>query len=161
MCLNSRKFLHSHNVNHWFLSIFNPVTGSPTQLPNNLFLSSQNPFQLTPVFEGAIQKVEDGRVGSLKSKQNEQGVGGGWAGCSMCVHLLFLKKMLRFPTWSLIVILQYFILIIMAVWNIKQTFMKDYNIILIDNIPSFQWMQQWMTRVRFHQPTQDYHCRFC
>ena len=34
--------------------------------------------------------------------------------------------MLRFSKWSFIVILQFF-LIIMAVWNIKQTIMKDCN----------------------------------
>ena len=44
------------------------------------------------------------------------------------------KKTLRFPSWSFIIILQFFLLIIMAVWNIKQTIMKDYN------IQSCQWM---------------------
>ena len=47
---------------------------------------------------------------------------------------VFLKKMLRFPKWSFIIIFQFFLLVIMAVWNIKQTTMKDYN------IQSCQWM---------------------
>ena len=46
----------------------------------------------------------------------------------------FLKKMLRFPKWSFIIIFQFFLLVIMAVWNIKQTTMKDYN------TQSCQWM---------------------
>ena len=57
---NYRKFLHSHDVSHWFLSIFNPVTGSPTQPSGNLFLSFQNPFQLQTFtgtsFKGVIQR---------------------------------------------------------------------------------------------------------
>ena len=52
---------------------------------------------------------------------------------SLCIRSL-LKKMLRFSKWSFIVILQFFLLIIMAAWNIKQTIMKDYN------IQSCQWM---------------------
>ena len=52
-------------------------------------------------------------------------------GCtSMCVRSLK-KKMLRFWKWSFIIILQFFLLIITAVWN---TIMKDYNI----------WSYQWM-----------------
>ena len=46
-----------------------------------------------------------------------------------------------FSKWSLIVILQVFLLIIMAVWNIKQTIMKD----IIQSC-------QWMTCDRFRQP---------
>ena len=86
--------------------------------------------------------VEEGRRGwrgwSLKSEQKRTGGGGP----SMCVRSLFLKKMLRFSKWSLIVILQFFLLIIMAVWNIKQTIMKDYNI----------QSCQWMACDRFRQP---------
>ena len=55
-------------------------------------------------------------------------------GPSMCVRSLFFKKMLWFSKWSFMVILQFFLLIVMAVWNIKQTIMKDYN------IQSCQWM---------------------
>ena len=51
-----------------------------------------------------------------------------------CVYVRFLKKMLTFSKWSLIVILKFILLIIIAVWNIKQTAMKDYN------IQSCQWM---------------------
>ena len=51
-----------------------------------------------------------------------------------CVRSLFLKQMLTFSKLSFIVILQFFLLIIMAVWNIKQTIMKNYN------IQSCQWM---------------------
>ena len=55
---------------------------------------------------------------------------------------VFLKKMLRFSKWSFIVILQLFQLITIAVWNIKQTIMKDYNI----------QSCQWMMCSRFCQP---------
>ena len=36
--------------------------------------------------------------------------------------------MLRFSKWSFLVILQFFLLIIMTVWNIKQTIVKNCNI---------------------------------
>ena len=52
--------------------------------------------------------------------------------------------MLRFSKW---IILQFFLLIIMVVWNIKQTIMKDYNV----------QSCQWMAYDRFRQPTQDHH----
>ena len=74
-----------------------------------------------------------------KANKNEQGEEGGRP--SMCVRSL-LKKMLRFSKWSSIIILQFFILIIMAVWNIKQSIMKD------DNIQSCHWM----TCDRFREP---------
>ena len=70
------------------------------------------------VKNGVIQKVRSlrgGGGGHWKANKNEQGEGGP----SICVRLLFLKKMLRFSKWSLIVILQFFLLIITAVWNIK------------------------------------------
>ena len=79
---------------------------------------------------GVVQKVQSlrrgGGRGSLKSKQKWT-VGGGVLAC-------LLKKMLRFSKWSFTVIFQFFLLIIMAVWNIKQIIMKDYN------IQSCQWM---------------------
>ena len=52
----------------------------------------------------------------------------------VCVYFAFLKKMLRFPKLSFIIILQFFLLIIMAVWNINQITINDYN------IQSCQWM---------------------
>ena len=56
-------------------------------------------------------------------------------GVLACVYVRFFKKnILRFSKWSFIIILQFFLLIIMAVWNIKQTIMKDCN------IQSCQWM---------------------
>ena len=58
------------------------------------------------------------------------------------VLVLFWKKMLRFSKWSFIVIFQFFLLIIMAVWNIKQTIMKDYNV---------QSCQSWLT-IAFASP---------
>ena len=58
------------------------------------------------------------------------------------VYVRFLKKMLRFSKWSFIVILPFFLLVIMAVLNIKQTIMKDYNI----------QSCQWMACDRFRQP---------
>ena len=50
-------------------------------------------------------------------------------GVLSCVYVRFLKKkMLRFSKWSFIVLLQFFLLIIMAVWNIKKkAIMEDYN----------------------------------
>ena len=44
-----------------------------------------------------------------------------------------------------------FLLIVMAVWNIKQTIMKDYNI----------QSCQWMPFDRFRQPKQDHQCGVC
>ena len=55
--------------------------------------------------------------------------------------------MLRFSKWSFIVILQFFLLIIMVAWNIKQTIMKDYNV----------QSCQWMAYDRIRRPTQDHH----
>ena len=60
----------------------------------------------------------------------------------MCARRLFLKKLMRFSKWFFIAILQFVLLIIMAVWNIKQTIMKDYNI----------QSCQWMACDRFRQP---------
>ena len=80
---------------------------------------------------GVIQKVRSlrwgrGRVIEKQTKTNR----GRWG----VLAFAFLKKMLRFSKWSFIVILQFFLLLIMAVWNIKQAIMKDYN------IQSCQWM---------------------
>ena len=64
-------------------------------------------------------------------------------GVLACVYVRFFKKiLLRFSKWSYIVILQFFLLIIMAVWIIKQIIMKDYNI----------QSCQWMMCDRFRQP---------
>ena len=76
--------------------------------------------------------------GSWKSEQKPTGAGGP----NICVRSLFLKQMLIFSKWSLIVILQVFLLIIIAVWNFKQTIMKEYNI----------QSCQWMSCYRFGQP---------
>ena len=57
-----------------------------------------------------------GRGGELlKSEKKRTGQGGVLA----CVYVCFLKKMWGFLKWSFIVFLQLFLLIIMAVWNIK------------------------------------------
>ena len=91
---------------------------------------------------GVIQKVHSlrrGRKGEVIEKWTKTKKGKG--GPAMCVRLLFSKKMVRFSKWSVIVILQFFLLIIMAVWNIKQTIMKD----IIQSC-------QWMTCDRFRQP---------
>ena len=82
--------------------------------------------------------VEERRVvGHWKANENEKG-----EGVLTCMSVCFFKKMLRFSKWSFITILQFFLLIIMAVWNIKQTIMKDYNI----------QSCKWMACDRFHQP---------
>ena len=77
--------------------------------------------------------VEEGSEGgNWKANKNEQEEG---QGVLACVYVCFFKKkMLRLSKWSFIVILHFFLLIIMAVWNIKQTIMKDCN------IQSCQWM---------------------
>ena len=72
-----------------------------------------------------------------KANKNEHG-----GGPSMCVHSLFKKQILRFSKWSFIVILQFLLLIIMAVWNIKKAIMKDYKI----------QSCQWLACDRFHKP---------
>ena len=74
-----------------------------------------------------------------KANKNEQG-----EGVTACVYLCFFqkKKMQRFSKWSFIVVLQFFLLIIMTVSNIKQTIMKGYNI----------QSCQWMACDRFRQP---------
>ena len=96
---------------------------------------------------GVIQKVRSLKreeVLSLKANKNEQGEGGGLA----CVYVRFFsKKMLRSKS-SFLIILQFFLLIIMAVWNIKLNIMKDY---IIQSC-------QWMACNRFRQPTQDHYC---
>ena len=85
--------------------------------------------------------VEEGSGVSLKSEQKRTGGGGP----SMCVCFLFLKNAeifkMRFYIYSPV-----FLLIIMVVWSIKQTIMKDYNI----------QSCQWMACDRFHQPIQDH-----
>ena len=88
-----------------------------------------------------IQKVRllrRGRGGEVIEKQTKMNMG---RGPSMCVHSLFLKKMLRFSKWSFIDIVQFFLLIVMTVLNIKQTIMK-YNI----------QSCKWMLCDRFRQP---------
>ena len=67
--------------------------------------------------------IEEGKEGHWKANKNKQGEGSP----SVCVRSPFLKKMLKFSKWSFIVIHQFLLLSIMAVWNIKQTIMKDYN----------------------------------
>ena len=90
--------------------------------------------------------IEEGTEGGghWKVNKNKKGEGGS---CHVCTFAFF-KKMVRFSKWSVIVILQFFLLIIMAVWNIKQTIMKDYDI----------QSRQWMVCDRFRQLTQDHHC---
>ena len=88
---------------------------------------------------GVIQKVRSLRGRGVIEKRTKTNKGRGSP--SMCVRSL-LKKMLRFSKWIFIVIIQFFLLIIMAVWNIKQTIMKDYNI----------QSCQWMACDRFRQP---------
>ena len=94
--------------------------------------------------QGVIQKVRllrrRGGRDHWKTSKNEYGEGSP----SICVRS-------RFSEWSFIVFLQFFLLIIMAIWNIKQTIMKDYDI----------QSCQWMACDRFRQPTQDHQCGLC
>ena len=73
---------------------------------------------------GSMRRGRGGECGQWKANKNEQGEGRSWHVCKFA----FLKKMLRFSKWSFIVILQFFLLIIMTVWNIKKSIMKDDNI---------------------------------
>ena len=90
-----------------------------------VILQAMSQFSCKLCIRGHLKStfVEEGRVGkgkSLKSEQKQTGVGG------PSIHVrFFLKKMLRSSKWSFKVILQFFLLIIMAVWNITQTIMKD------------------------------------
>ena len=94
--------------------------------------------------QGVVQKVRSLRRGGgeVIEKRTKTNRGRGGEGPSMCVRSLFKKEIPRFSKWSFIVILQFFLLTIMAVWNIKQTIMKDYNI----------QSCQWMACDRFRQP---------
>ena len=73
-----------------------------------------------------------------KANSNEQEEGRSWHVCTFA----FLKKNTEIFKWSFIVIPQFLLLIIMSVWNIKHTIMKDYNI----------QSCQWMACDRFCQP---------
>ena len=102
------------------------------------------------VAKGFIQKIRSSRrVGGgshWKENKSEQG-----EGCPrVCIGSLF-KKICWVSKWSFIVILQFFLLTIIAGWNIKQTIMKGYN------IQSYQWMALG----RFRQPTKDHQCGLC
>ena len=99
---------------------------------NFIFRRSETPYtdrkQLI-WYLGVIQKVRSlrrgGRGGGSHWTANKKEQG---EGVLACVYLRFLTKMVRFSKLSFIVILQFFLLIITAVWNIKQTIMKDYKI---------------------------------
>ena len=105
-----------------------------------------NPFGRLPKnfhgnYKGSFKKyVRWGEYGKGSLQSDQKRKGGGELLAFVYVH--FFKKMPRFWKWSFIVILQFFLLIIMAVWNIKQIIMKDYNIQFC----------QWMTCDRFRQP---------
>ena len=62
-----------------------------------------------------------------KSKQGQRAV-------LAFVYVHFLKKMLRFSKWSFVVILQFFLLIIMAIWNIK----PSWKIIIFSPVNEWQ-----------------------
>ena len=78
-------------------------------------------------YKGVIQKVRSLRRGGggVHWKVNKDKRGGR---VLACVYVRFLKKMLRFSKLSFIVILEFLLLIMKTVWNIKETVMKDYNI---------------------------------
>ena len=71
-------------------------------------------------------------------------------GVLACVYVRFLKNAEIFKM-KFIVVLQFFLLIIIAAWNINQTIMKDYNI----------QSCQWEACDRFRQPTKDHQCGLC
>ena len=126
-------FLNSHVNGTIHKTNSNGDKLSPRKIP--LLISTSN------IFPGGHSKstfVEEGKGGEVIEKQTKMNMG---RGPSMCVHSLFLKKMLRFSKWSFIDILQFFLLIVMTVLNIKQTIMK-YNI----------QSCKWMLCDRFRQP---------
>ena len=108
------------------------------------FFNKESKFLSQEKVSEVIQKVPllrrgGGTVIEKRTKTNRE------KGCpSMSA---FLKKLLRFSKWSFTV----FLLIIMAVWNIKQTIMKDCNI----------QSCQWMGCDRFRQSTQDHQSGLC
>ena len=98
--------------------------------------------------------VEEGRVvGHWKANENEKG-----EGVLTCMSVCFFKKMLRFSKWSFITILQFFLLIIMAVWNIKQTIMKDYNIQSCQWIACNHFRRPFLLCTTFHSLLCFLHC---
>ena len=107
---------------------------SPWKIP--LLISTSNIFPGSHSKSTFVEEWKEGR--SLKSKQKWTGEGSP----SMCVHLLFVKKMLRFSKGSFLDILQFFLLIVMTILNIKQTIMKYHNI----------QSCKWMACDRFRQP---------
>ena len=91
--------------------------------------------------KGGIQKVSSLRRGRGILGKRVNTNRGKW-GSSMCVHSRFFKKNAEILCWSFINILQFFLLIIMAVWNIKQTIIFS---------PSNEWCA--MTFVSQHKIT--------
>ena len=92
------------------------------------------------IFQGHQLSLDQGDTPSRISKNQDIGFREG-----ECVYVRFFKKKCwKFSEWTLIVILQFF-LILMAAWNIKQTIMKAYN------IQSCQWMCDC-----FCQPTEHH-----
>ena len=64
-----------------------------------------------------------GGGGHWKANKNEQG-----EGVLACVYVRFFRKNAEIFEVKFIVILQFFLLILMTVWNTKKSIMKDDNI---------------------------------
>ena len=133
-----KKFL-SEKIFHWFVYF----VVSFRSIRVNIFT-----VNITRGYSKSTFIEESGEEGgvrrSLKSQEKRTGGGGSIA----CVYVLFLKKnaeisMTKFYSSSFIV----FLLIIMALWNIKQIIMKEYNI----------QSCQWMACNSFFQPKKDQH----
>ena len=94
--------------------------------------------------KGFIQKyfLKEGRGGHWKANKIEQR-----EGVLACVYVGFFKKNAEIFKMKFHSYFPILLLIIMAVRNIRQTIMEDYNI----------QSCQWMACHRFHQTTQDHH----
>ena len=99
---------------------------------------------------GVIQKVGSlkKREGVFIEKRTKMNRGSGVLACVYVCVFWKNTEIFKMKFYSYAPVL---LLIIMALWNIKQTMMKDYN---IQSCP-------WMARDRFRQPKQDHHSVLC
>ena len=99
---------------------------------------------------GVIQKVGSlkKREGVVIEKRTKMNRGRGVLACVYVCVFWKNTEIFKMKFYSYAPVL---LLIIMALWNIKQTMMKDYN---IQSCP-------WMARDRFRQPKQDHDSVLC
>ena len=145
--------LYLFNLNSWlifkvvmyfWIRIFSiSIDSSYLYIFSSLFLHLLQIIERANVFEDVwghskstfVEERGEGVIEKRTKKNRGRGV-------LAFVFVRFFEKTLRFSKWSFIVILQFFLL--MAVLNIKQTIMKDYN------IQSCHWMKSGLT-VLYHK----------